>query len=112
MNQNKTFCVKRPTVCVTRWWAGRDNAILPESASSRVKCLKTRRLPPVGCTLCWAGVIEVLLLCFYRSSKKLEGRKTREGIRSLLFPLKFDLLLEPRSHWQHRTKIPEHIQSG
>jgi len=22
---------------------------------SHANCLKTRRLPPVGCTLCWAG---------------------------------------------------------
>jgi len=43
-----------PTVCVTRWWAGRDNAILSEPTPSHTKCLKTRRLPPVGCTLCWA----------------------------------------------------------
>ena len=43
-----------PTFCVTRWWAGRENAALPEPASSHRKCLKTRRLPPVGCTLCWA----------------------------------------------------------
>src|SRR4051812_41883474 len=42
-------------VCVTRWWAGRENAILPEPASSHTKRLKTRRLPPVGCTLCWVG---------------------------------------------------------
>ena len=40
----------RLTVCVTRWWAGRDNAILTEPTSSHAKCLKTRRLPPVGCT--------------------------------------------------------------
>jgi hypothetical protein len=39
-----------PTVCVTRWWAGRDNAALTESTSSRENCLKTRRVPPVGCT--------------------------------------------------------------
>src|SRR5574341_647954 len=45
------------TVCVTRWWAGRDNAILPEPTSSHANCLKTRRLPPVGCTLCWVAVI-------------------------------------------------------
>jgi hypothetical protein len=49
------FCyVERPTAGVTRWWAGRDNAVLPEPALSQVTCLKTRRLPPVGCTLCWA----------------------------------------------------------
>src|SRR5512134_1874746 len=38
----------------TRWWAGRGNAILTEPTSSHANCLKTRRLPPVGCTLCWA----------------------------------------------------------
>jgi hypothetical protein len=44
-----------PTVGVTRWWAGRDNAILPELTPSHANCLKTRRLPAVGCTLCWAS---------------------------------------------------------
>ena len=29
---------------------GRDNATLPEPASSRRKCLKTGRVPQVGCT--------------------------------------------------------------
>ena len=47
--------LRRPTACVTRWWAGRDNAILTEPTSSHGNCLKTRRLPPVGCTLCWAA---------------------------------------------------------
>jgi len=42
----------RLTACVTRWWVGRDNAALTEPTSSRANCLKTRRLPPVGCTLC------------------------------------------------------------
>lgn len=36
------------TVGVTRWWAGRDNAILTESTPSHENGLKTRRLPPVG----------------------------------------------------------------
>ena len=45
------------TVGVTRKWAGRGNAILSETTSSRVNCLKTRRVPLVGCTHCWtAGV--------------------------------------------------------
>src|SRR5512145_952970 len=35
---------------------GRDNATLTEPASSHANCLKTRRLPPVGCTLCWAAL--------------------------------------------------------
>src|SRR5215216_4898140 len=46
-------CYNRPTVCVTRWWVGRDNDIVSEPVSSHATCLKTRRLPPVGCTLCW-----------------------------------------------------------
>src|SRR5215207_8189483 len=36
----------RPTACVTRWWARRDNAILPEPTSSHANCPKTRRVPP------------------------------------------------------------------
>jgi len=51
--------VKRPTAGVTRWWVGRDNAALAEPTSSHANCLKTRRLPPVGCTLCWAGCEEM-----------------------------------------------------
>src|SRR5690349_7576682 len=47
------FWQVRPTVGVTREWVGRENAILTEPASSHANCLKTRRLPPVGCTLCW-----------------------------------------------------------
>jgi len=43
------------TACVTRGWAGRDHAALMEPTSSHANCLKTRRLPPVGCTLCWAA---------------------------------------------------------
>ena len=42
------------TAGVTRWWVGRGNAALTEPTSSHAKRLKTRRLPPVGCTLCWA----------------------------------------------------------
>jgi len=49
------FLAGRPTVCVTRGWAGLGGATLMESALSRTNCLKTRRLPPVGCTLCWAA---------------------------------------------------------
>ena len=43
------------TACVTRKWVGRDNAIVTESTSSHTKCLKTRRVPLVGCTLCWTA---------------------------------------------------------
>src|SRR5688572_33234781 len=35
----------------TRWWAGRDNATLTETALSHANRLKTRRLPPVGCII-------------------------------------------------------------
>ncbi len=44
-----------PTACVTRWWAGRGNATLTEPTPSHANGSKTRRLPPVGCTLCWAS---------------------------------------------------------
>src|SRR6266508_4188335 len=44
------LCLGCLTADVTRWWAGRDNATLTEPTSSHAKCLKTRRLPPVGCT--------------------------------------------------------------
>src|SRR5215211_595638 len=30
----------------TRWWVGRDNAILVEFTPSHAKCLETRGLPP------------------------------------------------------------------
>jgi hypothetical protein len=53
------------------WWAGQDNAILPEPTSSHANCLKTRTqsahhaspgaLPGVGCTLCWAVFTIVLV---------------------------------------------------
>ena len=43
--------LSRPTACVTRWWVGRDNATWTEPTSSHENCLKTRRLPPVGCTV-------------------------------------------------------------
>ena len=48
--------VTRPTVCVTRWWVGQANVTLTEPTPSHAKCLKTRRLPSVGCTLCWAAL--------------------------------------------------------
>ena len=38
------------TVCVTCGWAGGDNTTLTESAWIHTNCLKTRRIPPVGCT--------------------------------------------------------------
>ena len=60
-----------PTVCVTRWWARRDNAALAEPASSQEKCLKTRRLPPVGCTLCWHACSFFQFL--FHSRRKMEN---------------------------------------
>src|SRR5829696_8061591 len=45
-NNTRSVVMFCPTVCVTRWWAGRENATLPEPASSHAKSLKTRRLPP------------------------------------------------------------------
>src|SRR6266498_4015159 len=57
----------RLTACVTRWWVGRDNAILTEPTPSHENCLKTRRLPPVGCTLCWAALVDFDLLCSFRT---------------------------------------------
>ena len=42
----------KPTVCVTRGWAGQENTILTEPTPSHANGLKTRRVPPVGCTLC------------------------------------------------------------
>ena len=50
--QKRTAC--RLTVSVTRGWAGRENAALTEPTSSHANCQKTRRIPLVGCTLCWA----------------------------------------------------------
>src|SRR5687767_4914521 len=44
----------RPTVCVTCWWAGVDKTHYTEKCSGAESCLKTRRVPPVKCTLCWA----------------------------------------------------------
>src|SRR3990172_10651272 len=56
LHSQRFFCIAL-TVCVTRWWVGRENASLAEPTSSHETCLKTRRLPPVGCTLCWAAFI-------------------------------------------------------
>jgi hypothetical protein len=50
-----TVCrLSRPTVCVSRKWAGADSAGEPEKNSKPEKAQKTRRVPLVGCTLCWA----------------------------------------------------------
>src|SRR5688572_9117150 len=58
------YDLSSPTVGVTRWWVGRDTASLTEPASSYTNCLKTRRLPPVGCTLCWAAFVGLILKPF------------------------------------------------
>ena len=42
----------RLTVCVTRRLGGLRLAVETEPTSSHENCLKTRRLPDVGCTLC------------------------------------------------------------
>jgi hypothetical protein len=59
----------------TRWWAGRDNAILSKTISSHENCLKTRRVPQVGCTLFWA----VIVWEFHLAS---EVRMTIKSLRS------------------------------
>ena len=46
-----------PTVCVTRVWAGVDKVWDVEKAQSQKNACKSRRLPHVGCTLCWARFI-------------------------------------------------------
>ena len=40
----------------TRWWAGRGQRSITESCRGVENCQKTRRLPLVGCTLCWAAL--------------------------------------------------------
>ena len=44
---NAEFINLRGVSCAPsgNWWAGRDNAVLMEPASSQETCLKTRRLP-------------------------------------------------------------------
>ena len=43
-----------PTACVSRKWAGHGQGSKTESCRGVENCPKTRRLPLVGCTLCWA----------------------------------------------------------
>ena len=61
-NENKKAGIDlefvRLTAGVTLWWAGRGNVVLTEPAPSHANCPKTRRLPPVGCTLCWAALVQ------------------------------------------------------
>jgi hypothetical protein len=42
MPGERVSCIifRRPTVCVTRWWAGRGNAILTEPTPSHANCQK------------------------------------------------------------------------
>jgi hypothetical protein len=44
------------TACVSRKWAGRGPGSKMESSRGAENCQKTRRLPLVGCTLCWAAL--------------------------------------------------------
>ncbi len=107
--QRKDCC---PTAGVTRWWVGGDNAILSERTPSHSNCLKTRRVPPVGCTLCWAttSLPEPWLLKSYktyrtdlRPSNRLKMRTSTFRICNLLvvqpcddnFSVCFILKLEP-----------------
>ena len=47
----------RLTVCVTCWWAGVDNAHYSGKCLSQKNAYKSRRIPPVKCTLCWAAIL-------------------------------------------------------
>jgi hypothetical protein len=42
----------RLTARVSRWWAGRDKTPRAGKARSQKNACKSRRIPPVGCTLC------------------------------------------------------------
>lgn len=42
-----------PTGCDSRWWAGRDKGLGAGFAPSVENARKSRRIPPVGCRLCW-----------------------------------------------------------
>jgi hypothetical protein len=46
------FCMNRPTACVTRRWAERDDADLTENLRAQNQLLLTGLIPPVGCTRC------------------------------------------------------------
>jgi len=48
------FARKHPTAGVTRVWAERGQTVKAEKTQSQKKAGKPRRLPHVGCTLCWA----------------------------------------------------------
>jgi hypothetical protein len=65
---------KRPTARVSRWWAGRENATLPEPTSSRANCLKTRRLPPPW-PRCFSGDrVHAVLGNLYERKTRLPGK--------------------------------------
>jgi hypothetical protein len=44
--------ILRPKYAGLQTVAGRNNATLTEPASGQENCLKTRRIPQVGCTQC------------------------------------------------------------
>jgi hypothetical protein len=82
---------KRLTVCVTCGWAGRDNAALLEPTSSQTNGLKTRRLPPVGCTLCWAAWLNgIKLLMPKRLGRAVRNTAGNVTLPELLLPLWHD----------------------
>jgi len=59
--ESKTYLVLHLgclTVCVTRKWAGVDSAWEQKKTQSQKNASKPRRLPLVGCTLCWAFFTE------------------------------------------------------
>ena len=62
---------------------GRDNAILLEPPQGQEKCLKTRRIPQVGFTHCWA--------IFIRSSAN--NNKIRSTLQILIQALRVVLHL-------------------
>ena len=67
------------TVCVTRWWAGRENAILPEPASSHENGLKTHRLPPVGCIIPM-HLRDAVLGAFWNCQISLQTTNSKTGM--------------------------------
>jgi len=52
----KNHQIDCPTVCVSRWWAGRDKTPRAGKTRSQKTAYKPRRIPPVGCTLCSAAL--------------------------------------------------------
>ena len=56
--------IERPTACVTRRWAGWNETALTESVRAQNQLLLAERIPPVGCTLCWAPYLLEPILHF------------------------------------------------